>query len=163
MSKDFIKSSAARHLPPALITAAWIVALGIPSLMLHTSQVQAARRAAETEVLTEVANAINSPCSSRGEVMALLAKRQGELSDTRYVRVCNRLGIPMDWNTIFKRIAKSGKAEQVKAAQIIAEECDMGAGITLKTERMTLALKMIKVVPTENTVPIAVPMRRSVD
>jgi len=163
MSKHFVKPSTATRVPPAAIAAAWIFAITVPSLLLHTNRVRAAQREAEERILSQVATAVRSPGASREEIMALLARHQNELIDTRYVRACNRLGITMNWNTLFEQISRRNKDEQAKAAQVIAEECRLQPGTTLKSEQMTLALSLVQNPQTEQTTPIRLPVRRAID
>src|SRR5437879_6469432 len=101
MSKEIAKRTGAKPVPPAVTVTLWALAIGAPALVLHVNRVDAAQREAENHLLTQVAASIQSPSASREEVFALLARRERELGDTRYVRVFNRLGVPMNWNTLF--------------------------------------------------------------
>jgi hypothetical protein len=163
MSKDYSKPLATKRLPPAVTAAVWIFAIGAPSLVLHANRVEAARHEGEDRVLTQVAATLKSPSTDRDAVMSLLERNQSELTDTRYLHTCKRLGIPMNWNTLFVDIRRRGKDEQAKAAKIIAEECRLEPGASLKREQMYLSLSLIRVAPMEHTVPIPMPVRASVD
>jgi hypothetical protein len=160
MSNDCSKLSAAKRVPPAVLAAVWIFAIGAPSLVLHANRVDAARREAEGRVLTQVAAAINSPSTGREAVMSLLERNQGELTDARYVRTCNLVGIPMNWNTLFENIRGRGKDEQAKAARIIAQEYGLVPDMNLKREQMFLAMRVIRTAGMERTPPISEHSRR---
>jgi hypothetical protein len=144
MSNEMKKPSVNRRVPTSIIAAMWIFAIGAPALVLHFQSVQAARRESEERVLTEVGAAINSPSHRSEVILARLAVTQNATNDVRYVRACRRLGFPTDWLTLFARLAREDKNMQANAARIIAEECKMDPGTTLKSEDGVLTLEPLR-------------------
>lgn len=154
MSTKSVKTSSSRSLPRAAMAILWTIAIGGPALYLHNNSVKAAERSAEDQVLAQVAAKIKCYSVNRAEVMASLAKNQRELNDTRYVRVCNRLGIAMDWNSLFKEVGRRGKEERANAERVIAEECGMHSGMSLDREKLYLAATMMPM-PMKRLLPLS--------
>jgi hypothetical protein len=144
MNKESIETSVTKRVPAPIMAAIWIFAVGAPALVLHFQSLHSARHEAEAAVLTEVAAAINSASHRREVILERLATGQNATNDVRYVRACRRLGYPTDWFTLFARVATEGKNTKAKAARIIAEECQMEAGATLKVEESALVLDPLK-------------------
>ena len=163
MSKEIAERTGAKRVPAAVTVTLWALAIGAPAMALHFNQVRAAQRETEELLLTEIARTIQSPSASREDVLAQLAMHQRQLDDTRYVRVCNRFGLAMNWNTLFAQILRRSKAEQAKAAQIIAEECGLEPGASLKREQMYLALRVLQATPVVRTLPILGPATPSLN
>lgn len=163
MSLDFVKPTKTRSASPAVTALAWMIAIGAPGCFLYCNGVQSARREAEESVIAQVAGTISSTSRDRDEVLALLVKRQREVSDIRYVRTCNRLGIPMNWDMLFAQLRRRNKAEQAKAALVIAEECGMSRDWSLKREQMLLNAGSLSPMPLLKMMPIRVPVAPTLD
>jgi len=144
---------------PALQAALWIVAIGGPSWFLYNNGVQSARSEAEERVLSEVAQQIQSPSSSRRDVFAVLTQHEEEISEARYLRACSRLGIKpsakLGWNSLFAAVLRRGKEEQDKSARVIAEVCGLSPVTSLKQERVLLTVKLVAAKEVEVFLPAA--------
>lgn len=135
------------RVPLAVQAILWVTAIGAPSYVLYNNGVRDARRDAEQHVLSQVAATIQSMSTDRGDVLALLAQHEHEVSKARYFRTCSRLGMKTDWKedwgTLFDDVSRRSKEDQTKAARVIAEECGLDPDSTLKRERMCLMLKRV--------------------
>jgi hypothetical protein len=139
MMNQFVKPIPTKTAPKFVAVIVWACAIGAPALVIHNNLVEAARREAQSEILVQVASTIRCAGAGRYEVMSALAERQNAVGDARYIRAANRLGMPMDWRSLFTQIRKRSKSEQAKAAQIIAEECGLASDSTLTSEQRRLA------------------------
>jgi hypothetical protein len=140
MIENSAKSGGARAVPSQLVAGMWIVAVCAPLLFVLTNAVQAsARRDAEDRLLGQVAAAVNSPYIGRDHLLAMVERNARQASDPRFLRVCNRLGIPADWKSLFAEVRRRGVGDQGRAARIIAEECDIAPDADLKREENYLA------------------------
>ena len=162
MRKNFVQPEMKGNVLPALRAALWVVAVGVPAFVMYSNGVDAARREGERRVLAEVAETINSPALDSGQVLAMLAQRQQEVRDARYVRTCNRLGIKMDWSSLFAQILQQPPQERERAARIIAEECGLDPNTNLKREQMYLMLGKLPV-SVQDTLPAIATTRPSVN
>jgi len=135
---QFVKPVPAKNVPTMVAVSVWLCAIGAPAFVIHTNLVEAARRDAQADVISQVATTIKSSATSRGEVMQELATRAKGVGDARFVRTANRLGMPTDWQSLFAQIQKRDKTGQQKAARIIAEECGLAVDSTLKSEQSRL-------------------------
>jgi hypothetical protein len=161
---QFVKPIPAKNVPKMVVASIWIAAIAAPGFVLHTNLVEAAKRDAEASVISQVATAIKSSASNREEVMKALALHEREVNDGRYIRTANRLGIPMDWRSLFSQIRKRDKAGQQKAARIIAEECGLASDTSLKGEQIYLADAAVMVpVPVVRALPIDTSLKKSVN
>ena len=142
MRKCSVQPMGARSAPKAVVAVLWIAALGVPAFTLYSRGVDNARREGENTVLKEVAARIGSPTIAPENVYDSILLRRTELNDIEYVHAAKRLGISMDWRSLISQIQQCDKAEQVRAAQVIAEVCGLGPDITLDEEQMILGKRM---------------------
>jgi hypothetical protein len=136
---QFVKPMPAKNVPKVVAVTMWLCAVGAPAFVIHTNLVEAARRDAQSDVIAQVATVVKSSSTSREEVLRTVALHEQEIGDARYIRAANRLGIPMEWKSLFGQIKKRNDKEQKKAARIIAEECGLAADTTLNSEQTYLA------------------------
>ncbi len=147
MRKNSNQLSPSPRMAPPMQAVLWAAAIGAPSWFLYNNGVQAARRDAEEQVLSQVAQQIQSPSADRGAVFSILSQHEDEVRQARLLRACSRLGVKTngrtDWNMLFANVLRRGQAAQEKAARVIAEVCGLSPDTTLKRERILMTIKFV--------------------
>jgi hypothetical protein len=162
MSSDQKPLERAAGAPKPAAAAILTAAIGVTFLFLYVNGVQAARRDAEARLLLQVAESIQSPSTNREAILATLARTKQDIRAGQLVRTSNRLGLRVDWSTVFSAVGRKGKSDQARAARIIADECGLEASSSLKREQMFLAMTKAPS-PTARATPLPQAVRQSVD